>query len=81
MKGNDFGNKQRTVPLPATEPDGSAISNYRVSQEEEIADLDPILVIKYKDNDEVVLCELSVCDVYWAADLKVSDHYVTYRHL
>ena len=60
---------------------GSTISNYRVSQENEIADLDPILVIKYEDNDEVLLCKLSVCDVYWAADLKVSDHYVTYRHL
>ena len=77
----DLGNKSPKAPLPATAPPGSTISNYRVSQENEIADLDPVLVIKYEDNDEVLLCKLSVCNVYWAADLKVSDHYVCYRHL
>ena len=59
-------------------PAGSKIVKYRVSTAREINEADPLLVVKYRS--EVVTCELSFCDVYWAADLKISFHYVTYGH-
>ena len=69
---------RENVPnLQGDATDSVPVAGYRPSYEEEVEQDDPILFIDYKD--EVVICELSRCDVYWAVDLKVSNHQVLFR--
>ena len=83
MNSNETTNENYTPLILYAAPPEAITVKHRVSDEDEIAKLNPILVVEYVNNstDEVLLCKLSVvCDVYWAADLKVSTHYVTYSY-